>query len=284
MNYPQLAKHLGAAVLAAAALLPTSAPAGDFFYAVTAGPDGSHFGAATLPAARFSPIGSPLTNQIGGIGFAADGKLYGLDGGNNLLRINPTSGAVTNVGYSGIPLLSFQPQAAVIPFTGLRGKLYGVDTQNILYRFDNRTGLAVTIGSTGIPHTNIDVSDLNEFNGMATHGGDLFFSYEVFHVDANFQRTSDLYPNALYRLNPETGHATKVGDLPALCSIFGSDEEGIFAMQLNPDYSVAGILRVNPLTARSTVVNKSPAYLFFSATETPEPENEIRPRLVRHGR
>jgi len=35
-------------------------------------------------------------------------------------------------------------------------------------------------------------------------------------VDANFQRTSDVIANALYRLDPATGWATKVSGLPPL--------------------------------------------------------------------
>jgi len=277
---------MSTAVIAAALFFSAGAPAGSLSYAVAGSSDGFAFGVANLPGGSFMAVGAPLTSQVGGIGFGADRRIYGLDAGNNLVRIDAATGAVTTVGYSGIPLLSFQPDAAIVPFASCDGGLYGVDVTNTLNRFDPKTGAASAIGSTGIPFINIDSDSVNEFNGLAVSGGDIYFSYQVFNVDENFTRTTDVYPNALYRLDRKTGLATKVMDLPTLSTVFSGDDRLLYGEVLNPDYTPAGMLIVDPHKAKVTTLAPAPAVVFFSAVqprELPHPRHPVR-RIPAAGR
>ncbi len=245
------------------------AAAGPVTFAVT--PSG--FGVADLGTGAFTQIGAPLPYQIGGIAYGSDGKLYGLDANNNLVRIDPATGNQTNIGSSGIPLLSFQPGGSVVPFASLGGTLYGVDASNKLYSFSRTTGLATPIGSTGVNvPVNPDSPTVSFFNGLTSIGGTLYFSYELFNVDSNFQRTTDVVPNALYKINTTTGQATKIGNLPALVTIFSGAGSTLWGMNVSPDYSTFALDTFNPSTGALLTSQNSPN-LYFSAVVTPEPDS-----------
>ena len=103
--------HFFAAFIGMASLLAAQTPTSQITFVSTGD---LHFGTMDLVSGNFTRTGPDMVYQLGGIGVGADGNLYGLDAGNSLVRIDPGSGVVTSIGYSGIPLLSFQPDGAVM--------------------------------------------------------------------------------------------------------------------------------------------------------------------------
>ena len=117
-----------------------------------------------------SPCGPSSPNMLGEMG----GTIYATDFDNNLYKVNPLTGAVTLIGHTGIPAISFIPLSTNPDGTfnfydeslfGAGGQLYATfDTGTFnpvtstptaviapnLYRIDPSTGLATLIGPTAL--------------------------------------------------------------------------------------------------------------------------------------
>jgi hypothetical protein len=133
------------------------------------GDNGGNFGTIDLNTGVFSLLGK---TAIGGLpqfteplsGMAeANGTLYGASEGTNdngqLYTINPTNGALTRVGTTGISYDDFGSTT-----TGF----YAVDSFGALYSTNRANGAATLIGSTGLT--------LNAFRGISTNASSLYFA------------------------------------------------------------------------------------------------------------
>jgi len=232
------------------------------------------FGLGDLETNNFTEIGTDVPYQLGGIGYGAGHTLFGLDSSNSLVLINRTTGALTTIGYSGIPLLSFQPDGgAVVPFAATaNGTLYGVDPYNNLYSFDQATGAGHLIGSTGVPYANLEDPAVGFANGLAAIGNTLFFSYHAYNIDPlTGKRTTDIVPPALWKLDLSRGVASQVGPISPTTAIFTGIGGVLRAVHLTPQYVIGSILNVNPQTgAESTFISSPPQNFFFAAVPAPE--------------
>jgi hypothetical protein len=127
---------------------------------------------------------------VDGLGWGPEGVLYGVTGSNNLVIVNPETGATTTVGNLGIGSGAFG-------FAGLgNGALYAIDVNDSLYSVDPTTGHATLVGPTGLPFL-----DNNFSNSLAGDGTHLFYTLNV-----PFGTQS-----SLYSLDLTTGHATLIG-------------------------------------------------------------------------
>ena len=264
-------------VLAAAILLVASqAVAGPIVFTVAIVPSGAtQFGTADLATGNFAQIGNTDygygPNGFGGIGYGTDGNLYGLDGNNTLIRMDTASGAFTLVGNSGIPQLPTQPYNL---FAGTAaGNLFAIGPLNVLYSVNQATGAATVIGPTGIPSPDY-VSDTGYVSALQTIGNTLYFHFEFFNLDpTSGDPTTDVVANALYRLNPITGAATKISDLAPLDDIYAGIGNSLYGLRSDPTFSYVALLETfDPTTGTSTVtVNSPPDNYFLEAVATPEP-------------
>ena len=261
-------------ILSLLAFLAGPCAAGPIVYSISAG---TQLGVADLGTGAFTPIGSPLPYPVSGIGHGTDGTLYAMDAANNLIRIDTSTGAVTTIGSSNIPLLPSQAFPAVgFAATG-SGGLYGVSYDNVLYRFDQGTGAGTEIGSTGIPV--LDYSSLLDgtaefLKGMAGLGNDIYFSSHTFRFDGNGVPT-DITSDALYRLNLITGAATKVGDLDPFTWLLGGISGVLYGeqIQLGPAGPSLALFTIDPNTAAAQVlVTRLPMdHMLDGAASVPEP-------------
>jgi hypothetical protein len=160
------------------------------YMSANSGQFGAVFGTLDLNTGVFTSLG--LT-EIGGNPLLAtplsgmeeaNGTLYGADEGINnnggLYTINPTNGALTTVGATGLSIGNFGSTS-----TGL----YVVDLFGTLYSIDAANGAATSIGATGTPS--------GGFSALSTNANSLYFA------DGN----------GLYILNTSTGAATLIGSL-----------------------------------------------------------------------
>jgi len=206
--------------LAAAAQAKNNRP-GPFAFAVTTNGDFtnpiSQVGIMDLSRGIFKPLAT-LSSPPVGIGKGSDGQLYAVDYSNNLVAIDPLTGATAVIGPTG--LSNAGPIGpAVDVFTSLAtGDLFLMDYDNILYSVDPNTGAATKIGATGIPRI------VSPFYGTSFSGdcNALFFT-----VEEDDEEGNTLIPATLYRINPRTGAAMRVG--PTASFIGGS---GFVANQL----------------------------------------------------
>jgi hypothetical protein len=143
------------------------------------------FGEIDLNTGAFTLIG---TNTVTSGLALAGGVIYGEDSANNLVTINPLTGATTIVGKTGVTFLVF---------TALNnGSLYGMDSSENLYSINATTGAATLVGATGLPP--IGGGFANSLAGSTT----LYYTID--------QTSPGLGPS-LYTINPLTGAATLVG-------------------------------------------------------------------------
>lgn len=120
-------------------------------------------GDCSLPT---SPCGSNSANIIGKVG----SNLYATDLANNLYSVNPTTGAATLIGATGIPALPFAPHAPVPGDPDGSFYIYDeslFDYNGSLYaNFD--TGIFDPVTFTPTPLTAASLYQINTSTGVAT--------------------------------------------------------------------------------------------------------------------
>jgi PEP-CTERM motif len=178
----------------------------------------NQFGVVDLSSGAFHAIGAPTpepqSNLVGG----PNGSLYTIGAvSGDLESINPSTGATTVVGWTGLP---FFPTGASTAFdlAGVNGKLYLTDFSNNLYSVNPTTGMATMIGATGMPP---DPSIPFTINADGTWnlcdeslygvGGKLYATFDSFTIDPNTLAIKVKIAPYLYRIDPSTGLATVVG-------------------------------------------------------------------------
>jgi len=121
-----------------------------------------------------------------GLGNLADGSLAAIDGQNNYVLIDATTGDVTTIGPTRIVVYEFASL--------LTGDLFAVDDNNRLFQIDPDTGASTLVGSMGIPRTGILA------NALAGNDTSLYYIWE-----------SATIPSTLYELDLKTGAAKAIG-------------------------------------------------------------------------
>jgi hypothetical protein len=139
-----------------------------------------------LGTGAFTAIGGVHDGGYPGIGNLADGTLVGVDGLNNFVQFDRTTGAVTTIGPTGITAEGFASL--------LTGQLYAINDQNQLFKINPNTGAATLVGSMGIPFAGFAA------NGIAGDATTFYYLWE-----------STTIPSTLYKVDLNTGLATAVG-------------------------------------------------------------------------
>lgn len=194
-------------------LLAGSASAGPLVYVVTGS---QQFGTVDLATGTFQPIGNPtpdaMSNLVWFHGSLLSLTTTGADVGS-LAQINPATGAVTDIGATGLGFNAFN-------LGGVRGNLYLTDFSNNLYSVDPATGVATPITATGMPpdptipftFNNDGTFNLCDeaFYGIA---GKLYATFDSQAIDPTQTppaRAHAYVSPDLYQIDPVTGAATLV--------------------------------------------------------------------------
>jgi len=166
---------------------PGVASADPFTYAVT---DTGLFGSLDLGTGAFTQIGGAHPGGYAGLGNLADGTLVAVDGANNFVQIDRTTGAVTTIGPTGI--------SVTVSASLTTGQQFAIDNLNRLFQINPATGAATLVGPTGIPGITGGFA-----NGLGGNATSLYYLYE--------QSGPPPLASTLYQLDLTTGLATAVG-------------------------------------------------------------------------
>ncbi len=213
------------------------------------------FGVVDLATGTFKLVGM-TTATLSGLGRGSRASLYGLDADNNLVTINTANSTTTVVGNIGLPV---QPNGNITLFAGTT-HLFALDPANNLYSVAPGTAQLSFVGSIGVPVPNFDTCNCVSANSLAVVDGDLYFIWEILDLDTNLS----IVPSALYRIDPHTGVANKVGLTHAPGPIVGSGfvDDTFFAFALGvPDGQPNPILAIDLETGKASVVAQQDASL-----------------------
>ena len=233
----------------------------------------AQFGVVNPETGDFRLLGN-MPSVLSGLALGPKKVIYGLDADNNLVSVDP-NGTNTVVGKTGLPV---QADGNVTLITSLgEGRLFAVDPNNDLYSINRANGLATKVGSTGI-----SVPDFNNCvtgNGLAGAEGHLYFTFEV--DDNNPNSCATTAPSALYRINPHSGEATRVGPTGADAPIVGLGfiDDTLYGFTFGmPVNQRNKILAIDLETGKATFVNNQAADLdpVFGAIRAPRPRHHSR--------
>jgi hypothetical protein len=210
-------------------------------FAVTQSGTNGQFGTLDLGTGAFTALGSVRSGGYSGIGNLADGTLVGVDGNNNFIQIDGSTGAITVIGPTGINVTT---SASL-----LTGEQYAIDDHNQLFQIDPATGTASLLGPTGIPF------DLRTFaNGLA--GDDMGSLYYIYQDAASI--------STLYQLDLTSGAATPIG-LTGAAGIVGAGFAGGVLYAYNLGHEIYTIDVTSGL-ATDTGVGHSTAFVVYGTT------------------
>lgn len=209
-----------------------------------------------LATGQATPVGSGIGfNDVEGLALAPDGTLYGVADGTAgtgsavtdfLIRIDTTSGVGTLVG--ALPGLQDSGPNGQLDY-GLAftcdGRLWASsDTTGMLWEINPSSAAVTLVGNTGAPLT-----------GLGGRGRQLW----GIGVQNGFGNREQ---QALYRIDPETAVATRVGSLAVNDTLSSGgadfDDAGVFWATLDsqpPDVNrPTRLARIDPVTGQASIV------------------------------
>ena len=218
---------LAAIIALGASVTPRTAVASSTVYVAGSG---NEFGTLNLTTGAFTSIGTlnlPSGDQIFGMGFGADGNLYGVDNESDaqLFRINPTNATVTDLGAIGMSAIDATMDAS--------GKMFVLshDANAIFYTLNPPSTATNVVGPTGISSEGLfavnaagtqlftsvvtggstyDLASVNLTTGVATDIGNTgFFPFNGLFVGSTLYGFDAF--GKIITLNTTTGAGTQVG-------------------------------------------------------------------------
>jgi hypothetical protein len=179
------------------------------------------FGTVNLNSGAFNPIGPGLPQASGSLIPGPGGSLLTLTGTGDLVAINPSTGASSVVGSTGLG-----GNANALGTFGTT--LYATDLSNNLYTVNPTTGLATLVGATGIPADPTIPETVNpdgSFNltdeSIFGVDGTLYGTFDAFAIGTDGYTTTVQVSPGLWKIDPTTGAATYVSSIPLhLLTIF----------------------------------------------------------------
>jgi len=147
----------------------------------------NRFGTVDTTTGSYTQISNLPIGKAAGIA-ASNGSLYVEDLANNLLLVDPVTGASKVLGNTGLGL-------NFVVFAGDDSGLYGLDYASNLYAFNSSNGAAALVGNIGLGPNN------GQFDtSLSSDGSSLLYT-------AGRPGSND----ELYRINLTTGIATDLG-------------------------------------------------------------------------
>lgn len=187
--------------------------------------DGGQFGTITLSTGSFTPIGPGLPVAAGGLVQGSGGNLLTLGFNGDLNSINPSTGALSVIGPTGLGDCSLPTSPCGLNSANIIGKvgskLYATDLANNLYSVNPTTGAATLIGPTGIPglpfvpHAPVAGDPDGSFyiydEVLFDFNGDLYANFDTGIFDPVTFTPTPLIAPELYKIDTTTGLATSIG-------------------------------------------------------------------------
>jgi hypothetical protein len=205
---------------------PRDASADQTVYAVGSG---NEFGTISLSTGAFTQIGTlalPSSDQIWGMGFGADGNLYGMDSLNAALyRISTTDASVTNLGNIGLGEIGVGSDAS--------GKFYGLTSSfnSTLFTFNAPSPATVQVGPIGFQSYGL--------TAVTPDGSVMYTDYG-----------NNFGTNSLARVDTATGATTRIGNIGHLVDTGLFVGGTLYGFAYLPDE----IISINTATGAGTVV------------------------------
>jgi hypothetical protein len=222
------------AILSGGFFFVSTCAADPLFYAVTSQNDLGTFDPLTGNFAYLSKVSLPGGDNIDGIGFAANGNLYGFDG-NFLYQFNTNNGAVTQTIFPKPSFGTNVVRGNGFGMTGSpNGSLFAYGLQNV-----NSSTWLYTVNPSNAEATFIG----NMANGF---GGGL-----AFNTAGDLYITKAYGTEKLYSINPDTAAITFIGNT-------GTPDSLAMAFENNTLYMadvVGGIWTVNMATGSATRIS-----------------------------
>lgn len=178
-------------------------------------------GSMDLATGAFSPNASiPPTIQY--LVPGQNGSLFTMDFSGSLDSINPQTGAVSIVGFTGFSDCSAPGSPcgsqSQLSFGSANGVLYATDFANNLYTVNPSTGRATLVGPTGIPAltaTPLSTNPDGSFNfydeNLFEAAGKLYANFDTGTFNPATSVNTPVISPLLYQIDPSTGQATQVG-------------------------------------------------------------------------
>jgi hypothetical protein len=262
--------------------VPASADRSLLVYIVT---NGLQFGTEDLRSGAFVPIGPGLPPQDGGVSLfpSPAGSLLTLAFTGDLVAIDPATGAASLVGATGLGNCS--PSNSSISSTsfcppnsaGFLGKLgdryYATDFANNLYSVDPETGATRLIGPTGLPAIMVTPTGVNPDGTFTVYDeslfsfrGKLYTNFDIFTVDPNTGKFTEVIPDALYEINPNTGQATWIASTALALITIVSVDDTVYGF----DGETGQIATIDMTSGQTTAVSEiDPAIIIAVCGATP---------------
>ncbi len=266
--------------LLAAALLSSSALADSYVYVVTGVPQ---FGTVDLTTGAFNAIGSPLAAPSGGLVPGAGGSLLTLGVDGNLYSINPSTGAETLIGATGIGINAFS-------LAELNGIVYATDLSNNIYTVNPVTGAATLLAATGIPpdqHYPFTTDPGNGYTYLCDEtlygvNGSLYATYDEVEVSPDGSTFNTLNSADLWKINPATGIATEIAPTSLMLDGSFNLDGSLYAFFANgdppnnffvPQLQLETIDLVNGSTHFVADIDPNAVFINGAAPDVPEPSS-----------
>jgi hypothetical protein len=242
--------------------------------------DTLRFGSIDLTTGAYHQIGPDLPDASQGLGYAPNGSLLTIGFSGNVNSINPSTGAMTPVGPSGLSDCSTPASPctsnSINVLASFNGQTYVTDFLNRLYSVNTATGAATLIGTTGMPAIpfiplsenpdgTVNIYDEAFFGA----NGKLYATFDAGHVDFSTGTLTPVIGGELYQIDPATARATAIG--PTVFGIGGAvDVNGTTYAFLDATHELATF---DLLTGRTTVIGQfdEAAGIVSAAVATPEP-------------
>ena len=170
--------------------------------------EAAQFGTVNLSTGTFTPIGAGLPEGTGSLVTGPGGNLLTIgETSGDLYSINPVTGAVTDIGNTG--LNGATPGTGANTLGELNGVVYAQDLNNTLYSINTSTGVATRIGSTGMPGDPGCGAFPNFCDGtLFGADGNLYSTFDSFQVSPDGYTNPVTINPSLWQIDPTTGAAT----------------------------------------------------------------------------
>jgi hypothetical protein len=243
----------------------------------------AQFGTVDLATGTFHQIGPDLPDVSEGLGFGPGGSLLTIGFDGFLNSIDPVTGVMTRVGFTGLSDCSTPSSPcgpnAVSTLATFNGQTLVTDLENRLYDVNTSTGAATSIGLTGLPSVpfvplsvNAD-GTLNVYDqALFEANGTLYATFDAGRVDLSNGNITPVVNPMLYQIDPLTAHAIAIR--PTVFGVGAAVEiGGVTYSFLAPTSQIATL---DLATGNTTVIRDldPAAGLVSSAVDaTPEPSS-----------
>ena len=243
--------------------------------------DTARLGTVDLATGAYHQIGPDFPDVSQGLAYAPDGSLLTMGFDGYLNSINPSTGVMTRIGFSGFSDCSTPASPcssnSVNTLASFGGQTYVTDFQNRLYSLNTSTGAATLIGATGIPaipftplSPNMDGTTNVYDEALFAADGKLYATFDAGRLNFSTGDLTIVIDGALYQIDPTTAQTTFIGPTNVFGLGAAAELNGTTYAFLDATHELA---MLDLLTGAPTVVGQfdEGAGILSAAIAAPEP-------------